>query len=231
MASENHVYMAAVALVALSWAGSFLQLGGVASLQNTCAVDHHLEDNALEPTELFLEQQAAALRAIAQLPAAAQQQQLLGLMIKGYPELLKSVKTASYRTTSQFTLSPDTDCSPYYRYFWVNWCVQVVAMIAATMMLVHKLHPNARSATIGWLATSAVLCIQNIHASWYIYDSHEDDVPTAGYVFLAGCVVSAVFNLILISTLSIPTQPAMVEISSDGSSGRNSLEKPFAAAV
>ena len=207
--STNLVYKIALVATALCACGWVIQLGGLASLQQNCPTDHHLADNNILPIQDFLMDSKISLMKIAQMPDvdpngnpnAAKMQMMSGLIAKSFPQLLGSIKTLTSRSTSQFTMTADTSCSPYYRYFWVNCGLQAVALIAVAMCLVKKLHVHARISMASWLVVASVLAIENIHTSYYMYSSHQELLPTAAYVFLSGCVITAVFNLVLVSAL------------------------------
>ncbi|KAG1663333.1 hypothetical protein FOA52_004094 [Chlamydomonas sp. UWO 241] len=181
-------------------AGWCVQLGGLAALQANCTVQHHLEDNDVRPVITLLEASKVALTQILTMaPGGAQTAAMAAFIGKSYPGVLSSIKTLTSRSsTAVFTLTPDTDCGHYYRYLWVNTALQFAVCAFVAFALLARMHQRTAAAVCALLSLVTLLAIQNIHTSFYVQYFLPELVPTEAYVFLCGCVITAVFNVTMI---------------------------------
>jgi len=205
--STKTVYHIVCVSAALCFCGWVIQLAGVATLQQECPTHKDMPVNNIDPVLAFLGQSGQSLASISQMPPGADQAAAMTKFIAtSYPGVIQSVGVLSSRSTNVFTLTPDPNCAAHYRYFWMNWAFQAAALVAMGLCLWKKLHVHARMSLIAWLAICTMLAIENINTSYYLYDSHKPKLTNAAYVFLSGCVITAVFNLLMISALGWDTE-------------------------
>lgn len=190
-----HRYLAILVLLGC-FTGSMIQLGGVASLQAACPTDLELEKNDVEVVQSFL----LSARAMLADPTKPLNQVQTMTLIGG---ILKSLSVVATRTTSAFTLTPDTHCHEYYRYEWLAFSLQFAVLLLAFFALFTGVLHQARVAICTLLAVSTTLSIQCAHTFYYVKEFAPDLTLERGKVFFAGCTVVAGSNLFLLYVLGL----------------------------
>eukprot|EP00798_Chlamydomonas_sp_ICE-L_P006697 gene6697-3367_t len=214
----------AVGALILSLAAWCLQLSGVASLQAACHENFNMEDNDLTLIGEFLEVAKAngvrydkALADIAKLPAAMQtagmamlDKETQATMITDYPNLLRSMATLAHRSAAGvFTLTPDQNCNDYYRYQWLNVFFQLVMLVVAFASLFTGILHVARVAICCFLSIATMLSLENVHTFFYLKNYYAPEPSlTRGRVFLVGCIITVIANVILTIVLGVHNEMA-----------------------
>lgn len=183
-----------------------VQLAGVASLQAACKKDlsSQLGLHEVDFLSNFVKQ-APLLLGDGTKPIS---QPALYQLLAG---TVKSLAVVGSRTTSVFTLTPDDNCSEYYRYQWLNTWLQFLVLLLAFASLLTGLLHTARVAICCLLSVASVLAIENAHTFFYVRQFAPGQTLLRGKVFFAGCVITCGANLLLLFLLGTHNELAAHE--------------------
>mmetsp|Transcript_38212 Transcript_38212/g.85141 ORF Transcript_38212/g.85141 Transcript_38212/m.85141 type:complete len:279 (+) Transcript_38212:113-949(+) len=116
---------------------------------------------------------------------------------------LQATAILASRSSAVFTLTPDDNCSDFYRYPWLNVALQLLVLVLAFYALATDILHTARVAICCLLTVSSVLAIENAHTFFYVRHHAPDLTLKRGKVFFAGCVGTCAANLLLLFILGI----------------------------